>query len=299
MRYEKNRKILGIDEYLFMKFLKFMILPLIIISLIIIIVVVDKLSKKEKAESPNETLPAVSETSAEDAVKEAGDEITDTDIINSLQALIERYYTAKADGDVVGLYEIFGAADTQDAEGISQRIQDEAKIYERFEDVTIYAYQGVEADSYIVFTSSKIKFTDIDTMVPSFNRACIYRTQDGNYYMKQSYTLSDEETALVNSLSKSERIETIESNMRTELAQVLLGNAELSTLYQDLLGIEAKSESTENVEGTEEEIAVEDAVVNIGGQTGETIESISDSQIDGQESTNTQETNESTESVSE
>lgn len=297
MRYEKNRKIFGIDEYLFMKFLKFMILPLIIISLIIIIVVVDKFSKKENTENTNETLPAISETSEADTVKEAGDEITDTDIIASLQALIERYYTAKADGDATALYEIFASTDSQDMQGTEQRIQDEAKIYENFGDFTLYVYQGVEANSYVVFTSCQIKFEDIDTLVPGFNRAYIYQAQDGNYYMKQTYTLSDEETTLVNNLSKSEKIETLEKTMRTELAGILLGNAELSTLYQNLLGIEAKSESTE-----EETAAVEDAVVNIGGHTsatGETIESIPESQTESEESTVTQETSESAESVSE
>lgn len=294
MRYEKNRKILGIDEYLFIKFLKFMILPLIIISLIIIIVVVDKFSKKSGTDDISETLPAISETREADTAKEAGDEITDSNIIASLQALIERYYTAKADGDAIALYEIFAFTDSQDMQGTEQRIQDEAKIYENFGDFTLYVYQGVEANSYVVFTSCQIKFEDIDTLVPGFNRAYIYQAENGSYYMKQTYTLSDEETTLVNSLSKSEKIETLEKNMRTELAGILLGNAELSTLYQNLLGIEAKSESIE-----EETTAVEDAVVNIGVQTSETIESMPESQTESQEPAVTQETSESTESVSE
>ena len=62
MKYEKNRKIAGIDEYSIMKFLKLLAIPAVAVLLIVIIVVADRVRYAGREEPEEETVEALTES---------------------------------------------------------------------------------------------------------------------------------------------------------------------------------------------------------------------------------------------
>ena len=51
MRYEKNRKIAGLDEFKVFKALKLLAIPMVVLVLVIVILVVDRVQSKKQAVS--------------------------------------------------------------------------------------------------------------------------------------------------------------------------------------------------------------------------------------------------------
>ena len=68
MRYEKNRKIAGIDEYKIQKMAKILIIPVIVIILVIVILIADR-KPKEKESSSGAASVKVSSQSADGNIR--------------------------------------------------------------------------------------------------------------------------------------------------------------------------------------------------------------------------------------
>ncbi len=283
MRYEKNRKVLGIDELTLHKAMKLLALPIITIILIIIIVVADKLKSKPVAVTPSDATTASTEAESSSIEPDNNKYIQDfdsyglqKDAVPEIAELVSKYQDAKINADAQKLYEVFGRTDTDGLEEMQEKLTSEAEAYEAYEDTVCYTTKGYEDNSYIVYISCKLKFNGIDTPAPMLTWAYVV-CNDGIYTMKEPDKLTSEEQEKVDEISLSEDVKVLDSQMRTELAKAVLSDAKLGSLYDMLsegqtasdsnsdMAEETSQESTETVEDE----SVEEAVIHIEGDAAE------------------------------
>ena len=285
MRYEKNRKILGIDELTLQKAMKLLALPIITIILIIIIVVADKIKSNPVAVTPSDATEVSTDATEQSSSIEPDNNkyIQDfdsyglqKDAVPEIAELVSKYQEAKLSADAKKLYEVFGRTDTEGLVEMQEKLTSEAEVYEAYEDTVCYTTKGVEDNSYIVYISCKLKFAGIDTPAPMLTWAYVV-CNDGIYTMKEPDKLTSEEQEKVDEISLSEDVKVLDSQMRTELAKAVLSDAKLGSLYDMLaegqtasdsnseIAEEASQESTESVADE----SVEEAVIHIEGNAGE------------------------------
>ena len=63
---------------------------------------------------------------------------------------------------------------------------DEAKVtnstyIESYNDITVYTKPGLTDDSYVVYASYKLKFTDIKAEAPGLSQLYVMKNEDGSY----------------------------------------------------------------------------------------------------------------------
>ena len=255
MKYEKNRKILGMDEVKLQKMGKILIIPAIVVVLIIVILIGDHKPKKESIESVAsvESNTPAKETMAEANPAEADtntsadseSEFNEADYINNfddyglqqnavpvVNEIVAKYQRAKVTGDAKLLYEVFNREPDDAMEEMSAKLQDEMEVYESYDHTTCYTTAGCEENSYLVYIASDLKFAGIDTAAPMLTWAYVYMGDDGNYYMKEPDKINEEEKALLDKVSASEDVKLLDTDMRQRLAQAVVSDAKLATLYQ-------------------------------------------------------------------
>ena len=231
MRYEKNRKIFGIDELTLQRFGRFLLLPLAALILILVILALDH----KKTAKPKESK---AETAGYDYATATPEKTQDTEI----HTLVQDYLTARAQGDAEELYQIFGLSDEEGLAKLKEQMAAEKKLYESFENTSIYVIPGVESGSYIVKTDEGLR-------------------------MKTDEMLNEAETAAVKAAEGSEAVKKMNNDYRTALAKAIVSDAKLGSLYQKLRagGGAAAAADAEEEESTE---AVTDAVIEIPGRAG-------------------------------
>lgn len=251
MKYEKNRKIAGIDEFKLRKLMKILILPLIAVFLIIVIVIADRHSKgKAAAAASTGTKTAVSmETAGKTGAEKSSIGPDNSKYVNDfsgyglqknsipeIDTLVKNYQKARTDGDAAAMYRVFGRKDKAGLDALQKKLTEEKKVYEAYKDTVNYILPGAEDGSYIVYISCKIKFRGIDTPAPMLTRAYVYKNAAGSYVMKEPDTLTEAEQKLVDNADKSEDVRVMDSTMRSELAKAVISDAKLGSFYQMLSG---------------------------------------------------------------
>ena len=239
MKYEKNRKIAGIDEFKIQKIAKFMIIPAVAIVLILVILISDKKDKKKEESAPASTVAIID--NPESAADESDPELyihnfdaygLQKDAVPEINELIAKYQRAKVTGDATLLYEVFGRTDTDGLDEMQAKLQEESLVYESYENTTVYTTAGVEEGSYLAYIASDVKFSGIDTPAPMLVWAYIVRGSDGKLHMKEPNTLTEEEQNLLDKISASEDVKLLDSEMRTRLAQAVVSDVHLAALYE-------------------------------------------------------------------
>lgn len=274
MRYEKNRKVFGMDELQFMKLLRFLILPLIVLILIVVIVIADLPDKKEEnpeasaqETAAGETAETVEETSAPYDYANADPQRCTDDEINDL---VSRYLDARASGDADTVAEIFSITDEEELETLKTQLDEERKLYDSFENTVNYVIPGVEEDSWIVYISTEGWFKKVETPAPMLFRTYIARGDDGSLHMKEDSALNEEEAAAVKAADSSEKVTAMNQQQRTELAKAVVSDARLGSLYERL---KVGGSEPETAPASTEAESVSEAVVEVGGETAESTES--------------------------
>lgn len=253
MKYEKNRKIAGIDEYSIMKFLKLLAIPAVAVLLIVIIVVADRVRYAGREEPEEETVEALTESRYRPERKGL-----EENAVSDINMLAAQYQNAVLTGDAAAFLALFGQNDAEKMEALDAKMKEDMKLYEEYLDTVVYTIPGVSEGSYLVYLRSEIRFMDAFITAPLLIRFYAERGEDGRYYMKASEALTEEEKEFIALVESSEEVRRLNTESRKQLAQAIISDANLSTAYQKVMGI--------TVEGApEEETQVEEAVVQIGG----------------------------------
>lgn len=269
MKYEKNRKIAGIDELKLRKMMKFLIFPLITLVLVIVIVVADRSGRKSaSAENPSGmTGESTDENGGADgnlSDYNLADYKLQKNAVPEIDALIKSYQKAQTDGNAEAMYQIFGRKDKTGLEALRTKLSETKKLYESYQNTVNYVLPGIEKDAWVVYTNCRIKFKDVDTPAPSLTRAYVLKNSSGKYYIKEPDKLSKEEQKRVDDADNTDEVKLMNAQMRTDLAKAVVSDAKLGSLYRTLEagGTAAPEETSAAASGSETE-SVQDATIRI------------------------------------
>ena len=134
-----------------------------------------------------------------------------------LDALINDYYVAYADGDT----ETISSIATPVSEQEISYIKFYSAYIDSFNDIKIYTKQGLTADSYLVTTEVELKYADIDTPAPGLDFFYVETNEDGKLFINNTY----------GSFNQNNNIYEMDSEV-SDLISVFIRQ-------QDLLGMEA------------------------------------------------------------
>ncbi len=241
MKYEKNRKIAGLDEYKVMKIARIAVVPVIVLILILVIALLGRKDRKGRTQESSAADPAsVTEISAAAEAAEDPEVIINNfddyglqqNAVEEVSSIVAKYQRAKTTGDAELMYEVFGREPDDEIENLRAGLAEEAKAIESYDHTVCYTTAGCEDDSYLVFIASDLKFDGIDTAAPMLTWAYVYKAPDGCWYMKEPDSLNEEQQELLNKVSLSEDVKMLDNEMRTRLAQAVINDAKLATLYQ-------------------------------------------------------------------
>ena len=175
------------------------------------------------------------------------------DAIPGIIELVKAYQYAKVNADARRMYNVFGRSDEDGLADLQTKLNDEAKVYESFDDVVTYVTKGYEDNSYVVFISSNVKFYDIDTKAPMLTWAYVKEQPKDAFYMVENEEMTADERKFVEEVSKSEDIIALDAQMRKELATAVTSDIQLGTLYSIWVQNAATNESSTTGETTVEE----------------------------------------------
>ena len=279
VRYEKNRKIMGMDELQFRKFLRFLALPGAALVLIVLILIAD-LPKRRAAARESSAVAESLEQAESSETEESAEETEPYDYANAapercaeeeVNALVSDFLRARVSGDADEMLRVFGITDQTGLEELRQSMSEERKLYESFENTVNYIIPGIGEQSWIVYISTQAWFRKIETPAPMLMRAYIVRGEDGSCHMKEESTLTEEEAAAVAAADASEAVRRMSSAQRSELAKAVVSDAKLGSLYERLRVGATEAETV--AEESSEAAGIEDAVVEIGGASSAAEES--------------------------
>lgn len=287
MKYEKNRKIAGIDELTFRKLLKFLAFPFIALILTVVIVIADRTAAKKKEQAKAATSVAVAESTSGTAgngpdnnkyVNDFSNYGLQKNTIPEIDALVTAYQKAKTAGDAEAMFKVFGKKDRTGLDALQTKLTEEKKVYEAYKDTVNYIMPGLEKGAYIVYINCKIKFKGVDTPAPMLTRCYVVKDSAGHYSIKEPDTLTKDEQAKVDEADRSEDVRLMDTEMRTALAKAVVSDAKLGSLYQMWEDTGNKStagtaEKPTKAENATEGESVEEASIQIGGGTGTAAES--------------------------
>ena len=186
------------------------------------------------------------------------------DAIPGIIELVKAYQYAKVNADARRMYNVFGRSDEDGLADLQTKLNDEAKVYESFDDVVTYVTKGYEDNSYVVFISSNVKFYDIDTKAPMLTWAYVKEQPKDAFYMVENEEMTADERKFVEEVSKSEDIIALDAQMRKELATAVTSDIQLGTLYSIWVQNAATNESSaaeETTVGETVEAITEDSTV--------------------------------------
>lgn len=241
MKYEKDRKIFGIDEYLIIKFLKKYALPLIAGLLVLIILISDMPKRLRKNQETEPAAVTQAENSGTDAAAETTRE--PVDYANAVPAssgntelndFIDSFLNAKVNGDADAMYRIFGRTDDTGLEELRVQMTEEKRLYDSFSGTENFVIPGISEDSWIVYIRTNGWFKKITASAPILMRAYVERGSDGSYYIKEDSLLTEEEKAAVAAADASETVRKMNTEYRTELAKAIVQDGKLGSLYERL-----------------------------------------------------------------
>ena len=268
MKYEKNRKLAGLDEFQVRKFMRFLALPLTALVLIIVILAADLPKRmKERGEAGTtevsvESGAAAPETTAYDYANAAPERSANAEI----NALVSEYLDARLNGDAEKMCRIFGREDASDAEAMREQLHKEAKLFSSFENTLNYVVPGLDSDSWIVYVSTSAWFSKVDTPAPMLFRAYVARDAEGSLYIKEDALLTAEEKEAAALADSSPAVRKLNSEARTALAKAVVSDARLGSVYERLKEGGTEPETAPDTTPAAEE-SVAEAVVEVGGES--------------------------------
>jgi lipoprotein len=236
-------------------------------------------SQKNAATVGTEGTTTVAESTMSEEEKKLSDYKTygmQKDPVKGIVELVKNYQYAKVNADARRMYNVFGRSDEDGLSDLQTKLSEEAKVYEEFDDTVTYVTRGYEANSYVVFISSNVKFRDIDTKAPMLTWAYVMESPKDAFYMVENDKMTEDEKKYVDEVSRSEDIIALDAQMRKDLATAVTSDIQLGTLYS----IWVQNASTKDGDTEKETI---NAITDPAAETSDeesTVESISETSKD-------------------
>lgn len=179
---------------------------------------------KSAAESQNTLRTASTSGISEDTKKQ-------------IDVIVASYYDTTKTVDT----SILAGSNEKENNKIIESIMLKREGVEEYKDIVTYVRLGLDADSFVVFSTYNIKFNNIDTLAPGMSVLYVINN-NGNYAIKDEPD-NDELNQYINQLSSEEEIKNIIAEVNTKLTSAIEKDETLKTFITQLKDI---SESQTN-----------------------------------------------------
>jgi len=256
--------------------IRYVISGILLIFIVLILVKCTGEPEQEAAEEPEESGIVASEDEQQIIEAEPVNELV-KDAYPDVNALIQSYYAACADGDVDKVRELVNVLEDSEAQSIAKM----AEHIESYNSIECYTKNGPETGSQVAYVCYEIKFVNVETMAPSLNMLYVRAAADGSLYIdKGSWDAQTE--AVIGEMNQGDDIQALVARIEVSYAEALAQDEKLSDLaatIQSATNEEQEApEETESAEAEPEQpegetvYAVE--TVNVRGQASETAERV-------------------------
>lgn len=158
-----------------------------------------------------------------------------------LEALINDYYVAYADGDT----ETISSIATPVSEQEISYIKFYSAYIDSFNDIKIYTKQGLTADSYLVTTEVELKYADIDTPAPGLDFFYVETNEDGKLFINNTYgsfnqnnniyEMDSEVSDLISVFIRQQDLLDMEADIQDAYTKALESDSALNTFMSETL----------------------------------------------------------------
>ncbi len=150
------------------------LMPAILVVAVIITVVIAVSANKRTTQEVQTTVATVENSGFE--IPEA---TMEENAYPDVNALVEKYYTASADGDADTLAQIYkGLDETEILKAVAA-----SEYIEKFENITVYTKPGPVEGSYVAYVYNEVKLYEYDGNVPGLETLYICTDDNGNLYI--------------------------------------------------------------------------------------------------------------------
>ena len=185
---------------------------------------------KTQAEEPVE--------SSDDAEKEeAQDEKKDENALQKnaypeVNSLIDSFYTAWGQKNVEQMKELTDSFDATDEAKVSN-----ASYIENYSNVTVYTKQGLTEDSFVVFVSYDLKFTDVETAAPGLSQLYVMKNDEDRFIIHNDDS-NEEINAYMAEVTQDADVQALITEVETRLNEAMDADPELKA-FEEQLGEES------------------------------------------------------------
>lgn len=233
---------------------KIIMIILIIIALVAIIAaLIFNLTGKNKNKADGET-QTFAETDSGLQTKEPLDSSTGNnetgapvaeDTQTQIEALILKYRTAFANGDIEALKNVYNTNDVMNSEVIAAT----SKIITGYENTACYIKDGMDSTSKVVFIYDDLKIDGIDTRIPNVAYVYVKQKDDGSYYIypgeydkaTSDYVYSSDIQKYISELIKDEEINSLYASVNEKMSKAMNDDPQVKNFVQKLTAGEADS----------------------------------------------------------
>ncbi len=267
MRYEKNRKIFGLDEYKVLKYGRLLLIPAGILLLILGVLFLDmRRDKQAKSVAENRNQATEETVFVPENTLRRNEILEITDLINTYQA-------AKLTADADKLYALFGKDPATIDDALRKKLKDEAKMYEYFSaDTAVYIADGASAEEFVVYAKMYLKFKKAETPAPMLFSMYV-TSQDGVYKIVDSDSLSSEQQSRILAMNETPEVQRMYMELKNELSIAVVEDVNLADKYKDFVEGELRFLSPEK---TKESLAAKQESIDTSIAESATAESVSE-----------------------
>ena len=158
-----------------------------------------------------------------------------------LEALINDYYVAYADGDTETISSIATPVSDQEI----SYIKFYSAYIDSFNNIKIYTKQGLTSDSYLVTTEVELKYADIDTAAPGLDFFYVETNDDGKLFINNTYgsfnqnnniyEMDSEVSDLISVFIRQQDLLDMEAEIQDAYTKALESDSALNTFMSETL----------------------------------------------------------------
>lgn len=200
---------------------------ILFICLVAVLLIFSSGKKEQKPEAS--TVAASENSTAQETSIPVPDTELEVDAYQTVNELVNTYFTAMASGDVDTLAGICSELD--ETEKI--RIQKKAEYTEKYENFTCYTKPGPVENSYIVFAYYEIKFKNIDTLAPGLTSLYVRTNDDGSLYVYDG-ELTAEVNDYIKSIASQDDVVELLNQVDTKYSEAAAADASLKSFMEAL-----------------------------------------------------------------
>ncbi len=193
------------------------------------------------------------------------------DSVPEINALMERYFTAKQNADIETMYQLFGRTDMEGAEALESQYRYMSRYTDGYENIACYTKQGAAEGSYLVYVSYDLKFKNVETLAPGLFRAYVITNEDGTLQLVDSSLQGEEVLQEFEAAEKTDELILLRTQIYAKLRQALETDSDLAGVYGVLQKNPSVGETQESKEGSSVSLMPEEGTqIEIEGTQAET-----------------------------